>query len=99
LGDITLLVNNAGIAVMKPYLDHSDVDVSRQLDVNLRGTHYLMSAVIPGMVQRKAGAVVNIASAAALHYTSPHAGYAASKLPSSRSHATSRSRWRAAASA
>jgi NAD(P)-dependent dehydrogenase (short-subunit alcohol dehydrogenase family) len=79
LGDITLLVNNAGIAVMKPYLDHSDADVDRQVDVNLRGTHYFMSAVIPGMVQRQAGAVVNIASAAALHYTTPHAGYAASK--------------------
>jgi NAD(P)-dependent dehydrogenase (short-subunit alcohol dehydrogenase family) len=79
LGDITLLVNNAGIAVIKSYLDHSDADLDRQLDVNLRGTHYFMSAVIPGMVARQAGAVVNIASVAALHYTAPHAGYAASK--------------------
>jgi NAD(P)-dependent dehydrogenase (short-subunit alcohol dehydrogenase family) len=71
--------NNVGIAVIKPYLDHSDADVDRQVDVHPRRTYYFMCAVIPGIVQRQAGAVVNIASAAALHYTAPNVGHGPSK--------------------
>jgi NAD(P)-dependent dehydrogenase (short-subunit alcohol dehydrogenase family) len=79
LGPIGLLVNNAGIAVIKPYVECSDEEFDRQLTVNLRGTHLFLSRVLPGMVDRKRGAVVNISSVAAIHVTAPHAGYAASK--------------------
>jgi NAD(P)-dependent dehydrogenase (short-subunit alcohol dehydrogenase family) len=79
LGAVDFLVNNAGITIIKPYLDHTDEDFDRMIDVNLRGTHHMMSRIIPGMVARRFGAVVNISSAAALHYTVPHAAYAASK--------------------
>ena len=79
LGPIDMLVNNAGITVIKPYVEHSDDDFDRQIAVNLRGVHLVMSRVLPGMVKRGEGAVVNIASAAAIHYTVPHAAYAASK--------------------
>lgn len=78
-GPITILVNNAGIAVFKPYVEHTDDDFDRQIAVNLRGTHLFMSRVVPGMVARGEGYVVNISSAAAMHYTVPHAMYAASK--------------------
>lgn len=78
-GAITVLVNNAGIAVFKPYIEHTDEDFDRQIAVNLRGTHLFMSRVVPGMVQRGEGYVINISSAAAMHYTVPHAMYAASK--------------------
>jgi NAD(P)-dependent dehydrogenase (short-subunit alcohol dehydrogenase family) len=79
LGPIDYLVNNAGIVVIKPYVEHSDEDFDRQVAVNLRGVHLLMRRVLPAMVERGMGAVVNISSAAALHYTVPHAAYAASK--------------------
>src|SRR5947207_10532314 len=79
LGPISLLVNNAGIAVIKPYMDCTDEEFDRQLRVNLRGAHLFLSRVLPGMVERKRGAVVNISSVAAIHVTAPHAGYAASK--------------------
>ena len=78
-GPIDTLVNNAGIAALKPYLEHSDDDFDRQIAVNLRGTHLFMSRVLPGMVERQKGYIVNIASIAALHFTTAHAGYAASK--------------------
>jgi len=79
LGTVGILVNNAGITVIKPYVDHTDEEVDRLIDVNLRGTHFLMSRIIPSMIDAGFGAVVNISSVAALHYAVPHAGYAASK--------------------
>jgi NAD(P)-dependent dehydrogenase (short-subunit alcohol dehydrogenase family) len=79
LGPISLLVNNAGIAVIKPYMQSTDEDFDRQISVNLRGTHLFLSRILPGMVERRRGAVVNISSVAAIHVTAPHAGYAASK--------------------
>jgi NAD(P)-dependent dehydrogenase (short-subunit alcohol dehydrogenase family) len=79
LGQISVLVNNAGITVQKPYIEHSDEDFDRQIAVNLRGTHLFMSRALPAMVSNGKGSIVNIASVAALHYTVPHAAYAASK--------------------
>lgn len=79
LGPIDILVNNAGVAVIKPYVEHTDEEFDRQIDINLRGTHFFMSRVLPGMMERRWGRVINISSVAALHYTVPHAGYAASK--------------------
>jgi NAD(P)-dependent dehydrogenase (short-subunit alcohol dehydrogenase family) len=79
LGSIGLLVNNAGIAVIKPYVDHTDEEFDRQIAVNLRGTHLFLSRTLPGMMERKCGAVVNISSVAGIHVTTQHAGYAASK--------------------
>jgi NAD(P)-dependent dehydrogenase (short-subunit alcohol dehydrogenase family) len=79
LGPVDLLVNNAGIVVIKPYVEHTEDDFDRQVAVNLRGAHLLMRRLLPGMVERGSGAVVNISSAAAIRYTVPHAAYAASK--------------------
>jgi NAD(P)-dependent dehydrogenase (short-subunit alcohol dehydrogenase family) len=79
LGPITQLVNNAGICLFRSYVDYTDDDFARQMDVNLKGTHLMMSRVIPGMVERGEGSVVNIASVAASNFTVPHAAYAASK--------------------
>lgn len=79
LGPIDALVNNAGIWVIKLYIDQTAEDFDRQLQVNLIGTHLFMRAVLPEMVQRRSGTVVNISSVAADHYTVPHAVYAATK--------------------
>jgi NAD(P)-dependent dehydrogenase (short-subunit alcohol dehydrogenase family) len=79
LGPVSQLVNNAGICLFRQYLEYSDDDFARQMDVNLTGTHLFMRAVVPGMVERGGGAVVNIASVAAFNFTVAHAAYAASK--------------------
>ena len=79
LGPISQLVNNAGICLFRSYIEYTDDDFDRQMAVNLRGTHLFMSRVIPGMIERGNGAVVNIASVAAFNFTVPHAVYAASK--------------------
>jgi NAD(P)-dependent dehydrogenase (short-subunit alcohol dehydrogenase family) len=79
LGPIDMLVNNAGVWIIKAYVEHDDDDLDRQLSVNLRGADMFMRRVLPGMIERGRGSIVNTSSVAALHFTVPHAGYAASK--------------------
>jgi len=79
LGNVDILVNNAAVSIVKMYVDHTDEDFDRQLQVNLMAPHWFTTRLLPSMMQRRHGAIVNIASVAGLHYTYPHVGYAASK--------------------
>lgn len=61
-----ILVNNAGAAISAPFLKTSHADFQRMLDVNLLGPVIATRALLPGMVARKFGRVINVASTAAL---------------------------------
>jgi NAD(P)-dependent dehydrogenase (short-subunit alcohol dehydrogenase family) len=78
-GKIDILVNNAGVVVVKPMVEQSEEDWHRVVDVNLKGVFLSCRNVLPEMIARKRGAIVNIASIAAFHVTVPHVPYAASK--------------------
>ena len=65
LGEVALLVNNAGINLRAPTLDMALADWSRVIDVNLTGTLHFCRAVLPEMVARGGGAIVNISSTTA----------------------------------
>jgi uncharacterized protein len=59
---LTLLVNNAGFGAYRPFVE-IDPEVARSLvDVHVNATVQLTRAVLPGMVERGGGAVINIAS-------------------------------------
>jgi NAD(P)-dependent dehydrogenase (short-subunit alcohol dehydrogenase family) len=79
LGSVDILINNAAISIVKMYVDHTEEDFDRQLQVNLMAPHRFTTRLLPSMMERRHGAIVNIASVAGLHYTYPHVGYAASK--------------------
>ena len=64
VGDVDVLVNNAGVAYGGAFLDTPPEMRDLQLDVNLRGVINGMGAVLPGMVARGRGHVVNVASLA-----------------------------------
>jgi 3-oxoacyl-[acyl-carrier protein] reductase len=78
-GRIDILVNNAGRLVIKPLIEQSEEEWDRVVNVNLKGVFLCCRYVLPEMIKRKAGAIVNIASIAAFHTTVPHVPYAASK--------------------
>jgi len=62
LGDIHLLVNNAGIVRLGPLADFSAKDWRELFRVNVDGVLYCCQAVLSGMGQRQQGIIVNIAS-------------------------------------
>ena len=79
LGALDILVNNAGIWIIKTLEETSPEEWDRQLTTNLRGVYLLSHRAIPALRASPHGAVVNIASMAAIRYTVPHVAYAASK--------------------
>jgi NADP-dependent 3-hydroxy acid dehydrogenase YdfG len=64
LGPVEVLVNNAGVMHVGRFLEEEDAFARSQIEVNLYGTLVGMKLVLPGMVERGRGAVVNIASVA-----------------------------------
>lgn len=62
MGEISVLVNNAGVAQQKLFTDLTDEDWHRMMGVNLDGTFFVTRAVLKGMLQRHEGTIVNVSS-------------------------------------
>lgn len=82
LGQLDLLVNNAGMNVTQRSIKDTSLAQWRQLlDVNLTAAFLFTKLILPTMLAREAGTIINVASRAALH---PHltggVGYSASKM-------------------
>jgi NAD(P)-dependent dehydrogenase (short-subunit alcohol dehydrogenase family) len=78
-GPIDILVNNAGVTVLGTVIETSLVETERVFRVNFLAAYALMRAVLPGMAERRRGAIVNIASDQALIGKQVSAAYGASK--------------------
>lgn len=79
LGPIDILVNNAGWDIFKPFTKTVPAEWDKLIAINLTGALHMHHAVLPGMVARGGGRVVNIASDAARGGSSGEAVYAACK--------------------
>ena len=77
LGPITGLVNNAGVDVIKPFIESTEEEWDRIIAVNLKGTISCCRAVLDGMIERGAGSIVSIASDAGRVGSSGEAVYSA----------------------
>ena len=78
-GKIDILVNAAGSSARKLMVDHPDDIWHRMIDTNLNGPYRTIKRAFPGMVERKWGRIVNIASTAANIGYVRHSAYCASK--------------------
>lgn len=78
-GDVEILVNNAGIAILGAALDVDDEDFMRQLRVNVLGPFLMTRAVLPAMIKQSRGSIVMIASAVGLNPEPAGAAYISSK--------------------
>ena len=79
LGPINVLVNNAGWDIFKPFTKTVPAEWDQLIAINLTGALHMHHAVLPGMVARGGGRIVNIASDAARGGSSGEAVYAACK--------------------
>ncbi len=79
LGQIDILVNNAGIALIDPLLKATVDDWDTTMAVNLRAPFLLARALVPGMIERRQGKIINISSQAGVVGLEAHGAYAASK--------------------
>ena len=74
-----VLVNNAGVGIIKPLLETTPDEWQRQVDVNLNALYHVTRAVLPGMVERKRGHVVIIGSIAGRSAFAGGAAYTGTK--------------------
>ena len=77
--DVDVLVNNAGVGVLKPLLELTPEEWHRMVDVNLNALYHVTRAVLPGMVARGRGHVVVVGSIAGRSAFVGGAGYGATK--------------------
>jgi 3-oxoacyl-[acyl-carrier protein] reductase len=79
-GRIDALVNNAGWSTIAPVAELALADWQRCLDIDLTGTFLTMRHILPAMIARGSGAIVNISSIAAYETSTEHgAAYSAAK--------------------
>jgi NAD(P)-dependent dehydrogenase (short-subunit alcohol dehydrogenase family) len=77
--DVDVLVNAAGIHRAGPFLDFAEADFRALFEVNVMGTIHLTQAALPGMIARKRGRVINLASTAGKWASANQSGYNVSK--------------------
>ena len=77
---IDILINSAGIASFGKFLELQPEAWERIIQVNLMGTYYTTRAIIPNMIERQTGDIINISSTAGLNGNALTSAYSASKF-------------------
>ena len=80
LGPIDILVNNAGVTKQVALVDMDEQEWDRTLDINLKGTYLTCRHVLPGMIARQSGRIINMSSILGKNGIAYSAHYCASKF-------------------
>ena len=78
-GPIDIVVNNAGIGLFGPFHECSEANWNRVMDTNLKSVFLVSRAVVPEMIRRQTGHIINISSLAGKNTFANGAIYCASK--------------------
>lgn len=78
-GRCDVLVNNAGVGHVGTILTTEPSDLERLWQINLRGAYFLSRAVLPAMIERRAGSIINLASVAGITGMESRFAYTVSK--------------------
>ena len=78
-GTVDILFNNAGIVVSSYFWEHTNDEIERTMRINSEAMMYICRAFLPGMMEKGAGRIVNMASAAGLLSNPKMSVYCASK--------------------
>ena len=79
VGTVDILFNNAGVVVGKEFYEHTARDIDKTMQINVTGVMHVTRLFLPGMIEKSAGHIINIASAAGLTPNPKMSVYAASK--------------------
>ncbi|MBY0543488.1 MAG: 3-ketoacyl-ACP reductase [Sphingobacteriaceae bacterium] len=80
LGVIDILINNAGIGAFGNFMELEPSKWKEIIDINLMGAYYVTRAVLPEMIDRKIGDIINISSTAGKNGSALTSAYSASKF-------------------
>ncbi|UTR12816.1 3-ketoacyl-ACP reductase [Evansella sp. LMS18] len=80
LGQIDILINNAGIGTYGKFLNLTTDQWKKMLDINVMGIVHVTKAVLPGMIEKDKGDIINISSMSGLKGTKGSSAYSASKF-------------------
>ena len=78
-GGVDILVNNAGMSVYGSFVEQKAADWRAMIETNLMGTIFCTHAILPSMLERGQGLIINISSVAGIHGLPNEAVYCASK--------------------
>ncbi len=78
-GKIDILVNNAGYAAFKPFWEMDFAAWQKTLDVNLNSMFHCIQAVLPDMMERRSGRIINVSSVTGLKPIENQSAYCAAK--------------------
>ncbi|GAB4180337.1 MAG: 3-ketoacyl-ACP reductase [Calditrichia bacterium] len=76
---IDVLINNAGVLILKPFMELTTEEFEQMWQVNMHAVFMLTKLVLPGMIERKNGTIVNISSLAGKNGFKTGTGYGATK--------------------